>query len=74
MTGSSGLLFERVRVVVEDVGPEEDQQVAGDVDDEIEEKSEAGDADEELRADRRVEKTPACRDDAINRCSLLLRR
>ena len=47
--------FERVGVVVEDVGSEEDQQVAGDVDDEIENEREAGDADQDLRADGRTE-------------------
>ena len=44
--------LERVRVLVEGGGPEEDQQVAGDMNEEIQEKGEAGDADEDLRADR----------------------
>ena len=46
------IALERVRVPVEGVGPEKHQQVAGDVDDEIQEEREAGDADEQLRADR----------------------
>ena len=54
MTGSSGLLEQHVRVAVEDVAAEEDHQVAGDVDDEVKEKCEAGDADQDLRADRRT--------------------
>ena len=48
-------LFQHVGVLVEDGRAEEDQEVAGDVDDEIKNKCEAGDADENFRADRRSE-------------------
>ena len=51
---------------------EEDQQVPGDVDDQIQDEEEAGHADEELRADG-GSKTRRSRDD-IDRSSLLLRR
>jgi hypothetical protein len=44
--------FEDERVPVEGVGSEEDHQVAGDVDQKITKECEAGDSDEQLRADR----------------------
>jgi hypothetical protein len=44
--------LQRVRVLVEDGRPEEDHQVAGDVNQEVKEKGDAGDADDDLRADR----------------------
>ena len=55
MTREERVALERVRVLVEDRRPEEDHQVAGDVNDEIEEEADAGEADEDLRADRRGE-------------------
>ena len=45
------IALERVRVLVERCRPEEDDQIAEDVDDEVDEKGEAGDADEDLRRD-----------------------
>ena len=70
MTSISGLLFERVRVLVEERRAEEHQQVADDVNDQVEEKREAGDADQELHPDRRGEEQGVR--DAI-KVSLLLR-
>jgi hypothetical protein len=52
---NEGVSFERVRVRVEDGRSEEDHQVTGDVDEEIEEESDAGNPDHEFRADRRPE-------------------
>ena len=72
MTGSSGLPLERVRVLVEDLRAEEHQQVAGDVDDQIDEQREPGDADEELHPDRGGEDARCVM--TINMSSLLLRR
>jgi hypothetical protein len=42
-------------VPIERCGTEEDDQISCDVDDEIQEKSKSGNADEELRTDRRGE-------------------
>ena len=71
MIGSSGLLSSVYAYLLKNAGPEEDQQVAGDVNDQIEEKGEAGDADEDLRADREAKTRDR---EVINPCSLLLRR
>ena len=49
--------FERVGVLVEDLWTEEHHQVAGDVNNQIKKKCESGNADEDLRADRRTEGT-----------------
>jgi hypothetical protein len=46
-------LFHHVGVLIEDGWAEEDQEVSGDVNDEVKKKCEAGDADENFRADRR---------------------
>jgi hypothetical protein len=61
---------QRMRVLVEEPGAEEDEQVAGDVQDQIQEKREAGDADEDLRADRAREHAEPRRHQTF---SLLLR-
>ena len=45
-------LLHHIGVLVEDLRPEEDQQVSADVDQEVKEKCKAGNADEDLRADR----------------------
>ena len=55
MTGISGLLSSMCAYPLKMSRADEDQQVAGDMDDEIEEQGEAGHADQNLRADRRIE-------------------
>jgi hypothetical protein len=47
--------FESERVLVEGVLPPEDHQVSEDVNDEVHEQGETGDADEELHPHRRIE-------------------
>ncbi len=55
MTRMSGLPPNRSSVRVERVRTEEEHRVPDDVDDQIQDQEEAGDADEELRADGRIE-------------------
>jgi len=43
--------FEGERVLVEETGTEEDEEVTGDVYDEIEKESQAGNTDDDLRPD-----------------------
>ncbi len=55
MTGMSGLPPSMSAYALNTPGPKKNISVAGDVDDQIQDEEEAGDADQELRADRRIE-------------------
>jgi hypothetical protein len=68
---NQGIGQEPVRVLVEDVRPQGHHQIAGDVDDQIEGESDSGEADEDLRADRRADDRETRGHRSI---SLLLRR